>query len=298
VLNNSIGQDTFQRAARVSVAGPVEVALLSTTHIRPFSKSDAENKEKPRIQFVLGGSIIRSTKDRKCVAIGGGKRGKIKGFSKQSRHRLMETIAFVKREAELPNFVTLTYPDDFPTVSRAKRDLKIFTQRLQRKYPGAGGIWKLEPQERGAPHYHLMIWGCDTSDLLQWTVDNWYQIAGNGDENHYKFHAGLLEGSEPCVQQVYSWRGVWSYASKYLGKTFEVAEWGSQWTGRFWGTVKRENIPFGEFVEMPATHTQVVKLMRYQRRFMAMRRGRDTNSLKTFCDADQWIEKLYRKQKD
>jgi hypothetical protein len=165
-------------------------------------------------------------------------------------------------------------------------------QRFDRKYPSAGSIWKLEPQERGAPHYHLMIWGCDTADLLMWTVENWYEIAGNEDKNHYLFHAGFLKGSKPCVQKVMSWRGVWSYAAKYLGKTFEVAEWGNLWTGRFWGTTRRENIPFGEFVELPATFPQIVKLMRYQRRFMAMRRGRDNNSLKTFCDADQWIKRL------
>lgn len=71
----------------------------------------------------------------------------------------MELIASILRDAELPNFVTLTYPAKFPTVSRAKRDLKVFQQRLIRRFPGSGGIWKLEPQERGAPHYHLLIWG-------------------------------------------------------------------------------------------------------------------------------------------
>lgn len=253
---------------------------LSTAHIRP------------RIEYVAGASLIKSTKDRKCEAVGGGRRSKIKGFSRQSRHRLMEKIGSIRRDAELPNFVTLTYPAEFPTVARAKRDLKVFLQRLERAFPQAGGIHKLEPQERGAPHYHMLVWGVDTDDLFRWTVDAWYDIAGNGDRNHYYFHAGLLKDSRKCVERVRSFRGVWSYASKYLGKTFDVAEWGSQWTGRFWGTFKPENIPFGEIMEIEATQGQVAHFMRYQRRFMHMRTGRDRNSLKTFCDAEQWIHKI------
>ena len=43
-----------------------------------------------------------------------------------------------------------------------------------------------------------------------------------------------------------SFKGVWFYASKYLGKTFEVAGWNSKWTGRYWAVAAPENIPFGE----------------------------------------------------
>jgi hypothetical protein len=181
-------------------------------------------------------------------------------------------------------------------VVKAKRDLKIFLQRMEYKFPMAGGIWKLEPQERGAPHFHMLIWGLDTDTLLNWVVQNWYEIAGNGDENHFLFHAGWLKNSKPCVQKVRSWRGVWSYASKYLGKTFEVAEWGSQWTGRFWGTLKTENIPFGEMKEVEASYAQVVHFMRYQRRFMHMRKRKNMNSLITFCDASQWVRKIIQNE--
>ena len=40
----------------------------------------------------------------------------------------MELIARVQRSADLPNFVTLTYPDNFPSVKKAKRDLKVFPE--------------------------------------------------------------------------------------------------------------------------------------------------------------------------
>lgn len=264
-----------------------ETSLLSKAHIRP-----CEQDRRPRIEYVIGGSLIRSTKDIKCEAVGGGRRGHIKGFSIQSRRRMLEMIATIRRDAELPAFVTLTYPGEFPTVARSKRDLKIFLQRLIRKYPGVGGIWKLEPQKRGAPHFHMLIWNVDHNDLLIWVVNNWYEIAGNGDENHKMFHAGLLMDSVPCVSEVQSFKGVWFYAAKYIGKTFEVAEWGKTWTGRFWGVLQREMIPFGELQEIELPEGEIVKIMRYQRRYMAMKKRSNLKSLKTFCNANHWIIKL------
>lgn len=263
----------------------IQPAALSKAHIRPFVSN-------PRIEYIQGASYIRSTKDRPTEQVGGGQRGGIKGFSHQSRRRLLELISYVKRESELPCFVTLTYPNEFPAVDRAKRDLKVFIQRIIRAFPDSGFIWKLEPQKRGAPHYHMLIWGVHQVDLFSWVVHNWYSIAGNGDYNHFLFHSGSLRGSKPCVTRVRSFRGVWSYASKYIGKTFEVAEWGSQWTGRFWGIGQRQNIPFGEKCEIEVTNRDVIEIMRYQRRFMDMRTNRDLNSLKTFCNADFWIQKL------
>jgi hypothetical protein len=254
---------------------------LSNAHIRPF------------VEFYEGSSILRTSKAEKMVAVGGGKRGAVKGFSRNSRLRLMYLIGSIRRDAELPDFVTLTYPDRFPSVETAKRDLKVFLQRFKRKYPDAGAIWKLEPQQRGAPHYHLLVWGCKTSDLQKWTVENWYEIAGQGDINHYLFHAGALHGSKPCVNKVRSFRGVWSYASKYLGKVFDVAEWGDKWTGRFWGILGRIFIPIGAKRQIMLPGRAVVDIMRFQRRFSGIRSRRTfVNSLTTFCDADQWVEKL------
>lgn len=268
-----------ENRADVRSTGIPGAVPLSTAHIRP------------RVIYYDGASLLKTTKGRTTVQKGGGKRGKIKGFTRQSRRRLMCTIGAIRKNAQLPDFVTLTYPEVFPTVERAKRDIKVFLQRLERQFPDAGYIWKLEPQKRGAPHYHLLVWGCKEGELFRWVVNNWYEIAGNGDFNHWKFHAGALQGSKACVQKVKSFKGVWSYASKYIGKTFEVAEWGAQWTGRFWGIGKRDNIPFGTLVELSLNARVIVQIMRYQRRFSGIR-GKDYNSLTVFCDASQWVARL------
>jgi len=282
VINNNIRHNiAASPPGREEAGDPANNAdTLSTTHIRPF------------ITFRWGSSILKSSKDRKLIAQGGGKRSKVSRFTKGSRRRLMNTIASIERDAELPDFVTLTYPENFPTIEQSKRDLKIFLQRLARKFPQSGCIWKLEPQERGAPHFHMLVWGCETKSLFGWVCDNWYDIAGQGDHYALLFLKGLLKDSKPCVAKVRSWRGVWSYASKYLGKTFEVAEWGNKWTGRYWGIAKRDNIPFGKQAKVDLTERQVIQIMRFQRRYAHIK-AKDRNSLTTYCDVNQWINKLF-----
>lgn len=205
----------------------------------------------------------------------------------------MQLIAKIRRDAPLPLFLTLTYPNEFPEPADAKRHFNLLLWRIGRKFKGKVGlIWKLEPQQRGAPHFHCLVWGVSLEELFPWVAFEWYEIAGGGDERHLKWHLGAYD-NEPCVGQVRSWRGVWSYASKYLGKTFEVAEWGDKWTGRYWGVRWSENIPFGEKFEIRLDVHQVVQVMRYQRRFSGVSSARGSgNSLVTFCDVNQWVRKL------
>jgi hypothetical protein len=116
----------------------------------------------------------------------------------------------------------------------------------------------------------------------------WFEIAGGGDPKHLTWHAGGFD-NEHCVQQVYSFNGVMRYASKYLGKTFQVEGW--QKVGRYWGTVNRDNVPLGELVQQEVTRKKAVEIMRYQRRFAGLKRhGKRSQTI--FCDADQWIEKI------
>jgi len=254
-------------------------APLSTAHKRPF------------IEWTAGASLLRVSGGGDYERSGGGKRGKVKGFSRGSRRRLMQTIAKIKPDGVLPCFVTITYPNEFPSPIESKKHLKIFIKRLRRAYPLMGAIWKLEPQERGAPHYHMMVWGVEEYELFLWVVDTWHEIAGRGDENHKLFHLGVLHDSKRCVEAVRSWRGVWSYASKYLGKTFEVAGWDSKATGRFWAVVNRQNIPFGKDMVMRITLNDAHVWMRYQRRFAKLK-SRSYPSLTTFCRADDWVKNL------
>lgn len=248
----------------------------------------------PSVTYFEGAELLKVSYGEKCAAVGGGKRSRIKGFSPASRKRLMRLIAKLSRSAELPSFVTLTYPSEFPVPGRSKKDIDILSKRLKRAFPAAGVIWKLEPQDRGAPHFHMMIWGVEYLTLFKWVVENWYEIAGNGDPKHKKFHLGLF-GNEPCVSTVRSWDRVKRYASKYLAKTFKGLDW--DWPGRFWGVWGKENLPFAEEKIVSVSNNWVTRCMRYQKRFMGIRRlktsrRKQLNSLTSICNVDQWISKL------
>ena len=257
----------------------VEPSTLSTAHIRPF------------IEYRAGGSLLKTSKGQVSPAVGGGQRGAVKGFSDNSRRRLLRTIGGIKRHADLPLFITLTYPEQFPNPSESKKHLKMMFQRLGRKYSDHGSIWKLEPQERGAPHYHILTWGVSLEKMQEYIPSIWFDIAGAQDKKHLSWHRGELgNGNKHCVQQVNSWRGVWSYASKYLGKTFEVSGWNELWTGRYWGVINRDNVPFGELVQQEVDIQKVVEVQRYQRRFTRIKKT--NKSMTIFCDAQQWVDKL------
>jgi len=266
-----------------------EVSCEQDTAAPPLSLSTAHIC--PRIEWNAGASLLSVKNGQISEAVGGGVRGKVKGFSRGSRRRLMQTIARIRKDADLPNFITLTYPERFPTPKESKRDLRAFCKRLERMFPDIGYIWKLEPQERGAPHYHMLTWGASTEELLRFVAPAWFEIAGQGDYKHLLFHLGAFAGSKPCVSQVRSFRGVWSYASKYLGKTFEVAGWDEQETGRFWGVANRGKIPFGESMVMFITSKDAHEWMRYQRRFARLK-SRDYKSITIFCTADQWVNRV------
>jgi|SRR5215208_32994 len=260
----------------------------------------------PQVEYRQGASLLKASRGGEAYKPVGGKRKPIKGFSDSARRRMQCTMAGIRKDADLPLFITLTYPAIFPTVEEAKRDIKLIRMCISRAFPGAGFIWKLEPQERGAPHFHILLWGVEFEKLYSWMPSEWHRIAGKGDNLHLLWHEGKLgNGNKHCVQQVRSYSGVMAYASKYLSKTFEVAGWSEQWVGRFWAVVNRSNIPFGELVQQEVTRKKAVEILRYGKKFISNKqkkkksnkkktkyRHRNNNSLTIFCDADQWIKKI------
>jgi hypothetical protein len=147
---------------------------------------------------------------------------------------MLRFLQSVDREVVgLPLFVTLTYPGEWPgDPVRWKRDLETWLHRLRRAHPEAWAVWRLEPQKRGAPHYHLLVFGLATLPK-EWLSETWFEVVGSGDERH------LRAGTQ--VQRVESWRRVIGYAAKYLAK--EICELPATWqagVGRWWGVHNRK----------------------------------------------------------
>lgn len=171
------------------------------------------------------------------------KRGKIQGFTIGAARRMRRQVKSINRNrvgADQVVFIALTYPSEFPAARATKKHLDTFLKRFRRLHPGAAGWWKLEPQRRGAPHYHLLLvvpGGYHLQELRSWCSSSWYEVVGSGDVKHLK--AGTR------VDQVKDWRGVDLYLSKYVAKPVETDDLDPTWVhpGKWWGVFNRKGLP-------------------------------------------------------
>lgn len=163
------GQVIYRRST-IEDMEPATAPGLFNGHI---SSPDAFNHyDKGRIEVWAGAGLIKAVKQRKDQIIPEGesnrkKRGEIHGFSRSSRRRMMQFLAKVCLDAGLPRFGTTTYPDIFPDdAAKFKRDLRTLIERIKRRFPGAGLLWRLEFKKRKsgvnagkiAPHFHWLLW--------------------------------------------------------------------------------------------------------------------------------------------
>lgn len=177
--------------------------------------------------------MISSTVKGGRVQLGGGIRGKIKEWSKQSRGRCEKHIRNVP-DGSIRSFLTLTYPRGFDNDGiRVKRDLATMIKRLKRMGV-KDGIWFLEFQKRGAPHFHCFLsqWPrCGVSGVAH----AWYEVVGSGDQKHLDWHLGKLSG-RPCLEWMRKPHAASYYASKYAVKAEQKkVPTVYQNVGRFWG---------------------------------------------------------------
>lgn len=165
---------------------------------------------------------------------GGGKRGVIKELTRGAIKRLKLTARNVP-EGSFKAFLTLTYPESFPTDGiKVKRDLSVMRKWLRRHGVG-GGFWFLEFQARGAPHFHLFISNYPLCGV-QGVAEAWYRIVGSGDPKHLDWHLGKLSGRS-CLEYVRKPHAASFYATKYASKQEQkLVPVNYNNVGRFWGT--------------------------------------------------------------
>ena len=98
-----------------------------------------------------------------------GKKQKIGRFTAKSKRKLQQRFAQLDRSRlkYLPKMLTLTYPKKYSSDPAVwKKNLDDFLEHhFKPDFPNAFIIWKLEPQRRGAPHYHLLIFSDDSKVL-------------------------------------------------------------------------------------------------------------------------------------
>jgi len=162
-------------------------------------------------------------------------RGPIRTFTRKSRHRLQRLFNCIDRDqiTRLPLFVTLTYPEQFPVSAKdAKPHLFSFVKRLLRRFKRASIIWRLEYQQRGAPHFHLMVFGIPFLPWQEWATA-WYEIVRSEDPRHLSAGCQFVR----CK----GWGQANHYVAKYLAKV--GGEITDETPGRFWGVANRAALP-------------------------------------------------------
>lgn len=167
-----------------------------------------------------------------------GDRKSITTFSSRSRNHLLKDLFSLSQPPSI--FIGLTYPQYFPADSQEwKRHLDNFRHAFMEKFPASWFYWKLEPQKRGAPHYHLLgSLGKEVNiHLLRKYIANlWFSVCGTGDLKH------LAAGTRADLLRPSS-KGIQAYTSKYIGKVDKKLYAGWVHPGRFWGIIGRGNLP-------------------------------------------------------
>ena len=161
--------------------------------------------------------------------VGGGARGEIEVFSPESRYRLFRCLHQLKFKRV--TFVTLTYPGEFPTDPRVyKGHLKEYRRRFEAKYGKVQAVWRLEFQERGAPHFHIFYLDCPFIEIGEWCW-LWKCVTHTWDMAHELLGVDVklvVEGGEQGL--------IASYVGKYVAKIDERSQNGrSEKCGRWWG---------------------------------------------------------------
>ena len=200
---------------------------------------------------------------------GGGPRGEVTEFSKASRRRLLRLLNSINRdESSLPFFVTLTYHKAWPKDRHGRKaHLDAFRKRLERHYGAFAAVWRLEFQRRGAPHYHLLVWlpvvsaSAGIGTLRERVAWHWNAVADPENVQHWQ--AGT------SVEVPRSWRGVNSYAAKYMGKLEQLQE-GASSVGRFWGVWRRGMLPI-TYPTHSLTPDTAIRIRRIFRNFSKVR---------------------------
>lgn len=167
---------------------------------------------------------------------GGGTRRNIRGFTERSRRRLRRWVHSVPRDAECL-FCTLTYHETDPHPREAKEHLDSLCKRLRRKYPSAAIIWKMEPQQRGTVHFHLLVYGVQYIPASKLSAV-WHHITDEDSREHRAAGVDIERGVHRDDGKLQS------YLSKYLAK-LESNPW--QDPGRFWGIRGRSELPMGSW---------------------------------------------------
>lgn len=251
----------------------------------------------------------------------GGRRGAVTVFSPASRKRLFEKFASL-HYTKMAIFITLTYGQSFPSPQQAKSHLRAFLERMRRAAPGSSAIWRIEFQERGAPHFHLVCFNLPFYPKDDLAVD-WLEVVGN---KYGDWSSGEVLPPFTRIERIHSRKKLFAYVSKYVAKlpneeisssaslSDDISVFGDYeqdsnsdadecggsgfnngaylHVGRWWGVFNKDHLPIAELVEM-SVGVSLDAYLQFRRAAKRYWKGCRTNGkvqgFTLFCeDAQQW----------
>jgi hypothetical protein len=235
-------------------------------------------------------------------------RKSITSFSAKARKNMLDTVS--RLDWTIPaTFVTLTYHENMCDARRAKRDLRALIKRWCRRYGLLPILWKMEPQMRGAWHFHLIVWYMPYIEISE-ILDDWREIAND------------VTITEVKIEPIRSAKKARSYVAKYCAKPIVINYvtallaliWKIKKTivvaialdylpnlavshkpGRFWGIENRKNLIWAilKTISIELDH-DFYNLKRAARRKW---RGINTSARSGFTlyvkDPTQWLDYLF-----
>lgn len=181
-------------------------------------KAQREVRTSPtKVTLLAQGRLLKVSAETNEERSGGGLRGKVNPFSRASRLRLlsyMHKVKPMKGGNFHASFITLTYGQQFPTPSLAKRHLDNFLKRIHRRWRYCSGFWRFEFQKRGAPHFHIILFGLPY--LPMGTLAEWWSATIG--VQFQDTSSGVAKPPFTRIEAIRSHKQAARYVSKYVAK--------------------------------------------------------------------------------
>ena len=229
-----------------------------------------------------------------------GTRGAITEFTAKSRKRLIEKTARLNLNdaewLEKPKFVTLTYGQAYPDSETAHNHLRALLERFRRLAPNSSGIWRLEYQKRGAPHFHIIMFNLPFVPKDE-IAKMWAEIIG---KEYWDLSVKNPRYPMTRIEALMNAKHVMFYVSKYVAK-HEKSAAGSGFNvvpylhaGRFWGVFNAKFLPFAELIFTSISDIEPIDNILWQFRRLAAKIYKRANKAGRYRGCSIFTQNAYQ----
>lgn len=206
-------------------------------------------------------------------------------WSRKSRARMFRAYSELDygpllERSGIPAMITLTLPGDWLAVAPDGKTFKKLVKKFRKRWERAWGqpvlgLWKLEFQKRGAPHFHLFTVVPDGRTAVgqqfrEWLSATWAAVVAHPDPEERRKHelagtgvdyaAGLRSRDPRRISIYFSKHGLYG-AKEYQNTVPPEWQGPGMGPGRFWGVWGLQRVAVAVEVT-PQAATMAARVMR------------------------------------